>query len=41
MAEYDFKYQQFLVEKEAKKMIGEVVKTNLFTWDKYAMQNEL
>ncbi len=26
LAEYDFKYQQFLVQKQAKKMIGSVVK---------------
>ena len=41
LAEYDFKYQQFLVEKEAKKMIGGVLKSNLYTWDKYASQQDL
>ena len=41
LAEYDFKYQQFLVEKDAKKMIGSVVKSNLYTWDKYAKESEI
>lgn len=41
LAEYDFKYQQFLVEKEAKKMIGSVVKDSLFTWDKYAIKEDI
>lgn len=41
LAEYDFKYQQFLVEKEAKKMIGGVLKSNLYTWDKYADQKDI
>jgi len=29
------------VEKEAKKIIGSVVRDNLFTWDKYALKEEL
>ena len=41
LAEYEFKYQQYLVEKEAKKMIGSVVKDKLFTWDKFATKEEL
>jgi hypothetical protein len=29
------------VEKEAKKMIGSVVKNSLFSWDKYAKKEDL
>ena len=36
LAEYDFKYKQFLVEKGAKKMIGGVLQSSLYRWDKYA-----
>lgn len=41
LAEYDFQYQQYLVEKQAKKMIGSVVKNSLFSWDKYAKKEDL
>lgn len=41
LAEYDFKYQQYLVEKEAKKMVGTVFKESLFTWDKYASHDDI
>ena len=36
LAEYDFKYKQFLFEKGAKKMIGGVLQSSLYRWDKYA-----
>ena len=39
LAQYDFKYQQYLVEKGAKNMIGSVVKSNIYTWDKYAKKS--
>ena len=35
LAEYDAKYQQYKVSKDAKTLIGTVVRNNLFTWDKY------
>jgi hypothetical protein len=36
LAEYDQQYQQFLVEKQARKMISSVVRDKLFTWQKYS-----
>lgn len=35
LAEYDAKYREYKVAKDAKSLIGNVVRKNLFTWDKY------
>lgn len=35
LAEYDAKYQEYKVSKDAKNLLGTVVRNNLFSWDKY------
>lgn len=35
LAEYDAKYQQYLVSKDAKNLLGATLRSNLYSWDKY------
>lgn len=35
LAEYDAKYQEYLVSKDAKNLLGAVVRKNLYSWQKY------
>ncbi len=39
LAEYDAKYQQYLVSKDAKNLLGSVFRKNLFTWDRFTQPN--
>ena len=35
LAEYDAKYQEYLLQKDAKNIMGHTIREKLFTWDKY------
>ena len=35
LAEYDAKYQQYLLEKDAKNIMCHTIRDRLFNWDKY------
>jgi hypothetical protein len=35
LAQYDAKYQEYLVSKDAKNLLGATLRNNLYSWDKY------
>ena len=40
LAEYDSKYQEYLLQKDAKNIIGHTIRERLFQWDKYKQVGE-